>query len=180
VLLCLTISSGVALIGLPAWAALSDRVGRRPVVLGGALALAAASFPIFALIDSGSPVLLALAVALGQGVLHPMMYGPLAALITEMFGTRARYTGASLGYQLSAVLGAGFAPLIAGGLLSATGGRSSAPVSLFMVAGCAVSAVAIWFTGETRGRDLAEAETETASRPRTGPVPQPSSALAEA
>jgi hypothetical protein len=82
------------------------------------------------------------------------MYGPMAALLTEMFGTRVRYTGASLGYQLAAVLGAGFAPLIAGSLLSAAGGGDSSLVSLFLMAGCAVTAIAIWFTRETSDRSI--------------------------
>jgi MHS family shikimate/dehydroshikimate transporter-like MFS transporter len=156
VLTGLTISSGLALIGLPAFAALSDRIGRRPVVLGGCVAMALAAFPLFWLINSKDPLLFTVAVVLGQSLLHPAMYGPLAALFTEMFGTRTRYTGASLGYQTASTLGAGFAPLIAGGLLSATGGASAA-VSLFIVAACAVSAIAIWLTRETRTTDLADA-----------------------
>lgn len=155
VLVSLTISSALAVVGLPVFAALSDRIGRRPVVLGGAVAMALAAFPIFALINTGSPLLLTLAVVLGQSVLHAAMYGPMAALFVEMFGTRTRYTGASLGYQLAAVLGAGFAPLIAGSLLSAAGGTSTALVSLFLMASCVVSAVAVWLVTETRGQDLA-------------------------
>jgi metabolite-proton symporter len=154
VLTGLTISSGLAIVGLPFFASLSDRFGRRPVVLGGALSMAVAAFPLFALINTGSPVLLTVALIIGQSILHPAMYGPMAALLTEMFGTRVRYTGASLGYQLAAVLGAGFAPLIAGSLLSAAGGGDSSLVSLFLMAGCAVTAIAIWFTRETSDRSI--------------------------
>jgi hypothetical protein len=75
-----------------------------------------------------------------------------------MFGTRTRYTGASLGYQLAAVLGAGFAPLIAGSLLASAGGQDSSLVSLFLIAACAVTAGSVWFTRETRGVDLATSE----------------------
>ncbi len=159
VLNSLTISSALAIIGLPAFAALSDRIGRRPVVLGGAVAMAVAAFPLFALINSGSAVRLTLAVVLGQSILHAAMYGPMAALFVEMFGTRTRYTGASLGYQLAAVLGAGFAPLIAGSLLArAGGGTHSGLVALFLMASCAVTATAVWFVRETRGQDLAPGE----------------------
>jgi MFS family permease len=103
-------------------------------------------------------VLLTIALILGQSILHSSMYGPMAALFTEMFGTRTRYTGASLGYQLAAVLGAGFAPLVAGSLLSATGGTSAYLVCLFLAGSCAITAVAIWFTAETSRRDLTEAD----------------------
>jgi MHS family shikimate/dehydroshikimate transporter-like MFS transporter len=159
VLTGLTISSGLAIIGLPFFASLSDRFGRRPVVLAGAVSMAAAAFPLFALINTGSPVLLTVALIIGQSILHPAMYGPMAALLTEMFGTKVRYTGASLGYQLAAVLGAGFAPLIAGSLLSAAGGSNSSLVSLFLIAGCAVTAVAIWLTRETNDRSLVASRT---------------------
>jgi MFS family permease len=170
VLTGLTISSGLAIVGLPAWSALSDRLGRRPVVLGGAIGMAVAAFPLFALINTGSAVLLTLALVVGQSILHPAMYGPMAALFTEMFGARVAYTGASLGYQLAAVLGAGFAPLIAGTLLSAGGGHGTWLVSLFLMAGCAVTAVAIWLTRETHHRS--PAATATAAR-QADAVPAP-------
>lgn len=160
VLTALTISSALAVVGLPAFAALSDRIGRRPVVFGGAVAMAVAAFPIFALINTGSPRLLTVAVVLGQSILHASMYGPMAALFVEMFGTRTRYTGASLGYQLAAVLGAGFAPLIAGSLLArAGGGTNSGLVALFLMLSCVVTAIAVWFVRETRGQNLAPVDT---------------------
>jgi MHS family shikimate/dehydroshikimate transporter-like MFS transporter len=171
VLVALTISSGLAIVGLGVFAALSDRIGRRPVILGGALGMAVAAFPLFALIKSGSAPLLTLALVIGQSILHSSMYGPMAALFTEMFGTRTRYTGASVGYQLSAVLGAGFAPLIAGSLLAATGGTSTSLVSLFLIAACLVTAGSIWFASETRGRDLAENRSALAQ-----PAPRPTHA----
>jgi metabolite-proton symporter len=173
VLTSLVISSGLAIITLPLFAAISDRVGRRPVILTGAIGMAVAAFPIFALIDSGSPAKLTIALILGQSILHSSMYGPMAALFTEMFGTRTRYTGASLGYQLAAVLGAGFAPLIAGSLLSAAGGTSTTLVSLFLTASCAITAVAIWFTAETHRRDLAAPAAAPQRSPRAPVVATP-------
>jgi MFS family permease len=154
VLVALTISSGLAIIGLPLFAALSDRIGRRPVIFTGAVGMVLAAFPLFALIETGTPALLTVALVLGQSILHASMYGPMAALFTEMFGTRTRYTGASVGYQLSAVLGAGFAPLIAASLLASSGG--SALVSLFLIVACMITAASVWFTRETHGRDLAD------------------------
>ncbi|MEV0238835.1 MFS transporter [Streptomyces sp. NPDC050674] len=148
VLTAVTVASCVALVVLPTASALSDRVGRRPVVLAGAVASAALAFPVLALVDSGSPGLLILALALGHGVAQSTMYGPLGALLTEMFGTRVRYTGASLGYQGATLIGAGFSPLIAGSLLASFGG-GSIPVSLLLCAGAAITAVTVWRLRET-------------------------------
>ncbi|USX53340.1 MFS transporter [Lentzea sp. HUAS12] len=108
ILNALTLSSALAVLGIIGWSAASDRFGRRPVVLAGAVLMAAFGFALFPLVDNGYVVI---ALVLGQAVIHPMMYGPLAALYSELFTTGSRYTGASLGYQLAG-LGAGFAPLI--------------------------------------------------------------------
>ncbi|MBP2370314.1 MFS transporter [Pseudonocardia parietis] len=121
VLNALTASSVVAVVAIIGFSALSDRVGRRPVLLGGALATGAWCFAIFPFIDSGSTVLLTLAVVVGQGIAHAAWFGPSAALYSEMFSTGSRYTGASLGYQISG-LGAGLAPVTFASLLAGGGG----------------------------------------------------------
>jgi MHS family shikimate/dehydroshikimate transporter-like MFS transporter len=159
VLTAVTAASCVALAVLPAASALSDRVGRRPVVLAGAVASAALAFPVLALVDSGSPGLLILALALGHGVAQSTMYGPLGALLSEMFGTRVRYTGASLGYQLATLVGAGFSPMIASSLLAAYDG-SSTPLSLLLCGGAAITALTVWRLRETH-TDTLDARTTT-------------------
>ncbi|WP_033323095.1 MFS transporter [Streptomyces yerevanensis] len=169
VLTALTVSACVALVVLPCASALSDRIGRRPVVLTGAVASAALAFPVLALVDSGSPGLLILAIALGHGVAQSMMYGPLGALLTEMFGTRVRYTGASLGYQLATLVGAGFSPMIAGSLVAADGG-SSTSIALLLCGGATVTALTVWFLRETHRDSLADAEPGT-NTPHT-PAPK--------
>ncbi|WP_086752216.1 MFS transporter, partial [Streptomyces griseiscabiei] len=156
VLTALTVSASVALVVLPCASALSDRVGRRPVVLTGAIASAALAFPVLALVDSRSPGLLILAVVLGHGFAQSVMYGPLGALLTEMFGTKVRYTGASLGYQGATLIGAGFSPMIAGSLVAANGG-SSTPISLLICGGAAITAVTVWFVRETHRESLGDA-----------------------
>lgn len=155
VLNALTLSSACAVVGLLGFSALSDRVGRRPVVLGGAIAMGVMSFLLFPMVDTGSVVLLTLAVVLGQAVVHPAMYGPLAALYAEMFGTRTRYTGASLGYQISAT-GAGIAPTVFASVLSATGGASTLPISAIMAACCLLTVVCILATKESSRMTLAD------------------------
>ncbi|NEY36013.1 MFS transporter, partial [Streptomyces sp. PRKS01-65] len=152
VLGAVTVASCVALVVLPAASALSDRVGRRPVVLTGAVASAALAFPVLALVDSGSPGLLILALALGHGLAQSTMYGPLGALLTELFGTAVRYTGASLGYQAATLIGAGFSPLIAGALIASYGGGT--PLALLLCAGAAVTALTVWRMRETHADTL--------------------------
>jgi MFS family permease len=151
VLNALTISSVVAVVGIIGFSALSDRLGRRPVVLTGAVAMAVWAFLIFPMIDSGSTALLVLAVVVGQGVVHASMYGPLAALYSELFPTRSRYTGASLGYQVAGI-GAGLAPVVFAGVMAGSG--SAAAVSTIIAACCLVSVGCIVALGETSRMDL--------------------------
>ncbi|MFC4492872.1 MFS transporter [Streptomyces ovatisporus] len=174
VLNALTLSSALAVFGIIGWSALSDRLGRRPVVLVGAAAMAVFGFALFPMVDAGSALLLTCALVLGQSVIHPMMYGPLAALYAEMFSTRNRYTGASLGYQLSG-MGAGLAPLLFAEVQRASGGGATLVVSLVIAAFCALTMVSILLLGETSGHDLGD-EPETAGAPRpadAGPLPSP-------
>ncbi|WP_113699130.1 MFS transporter [Nonomuraea lactucae] len=152
----LMIASAMSLVCLPLFAALSDRVGRRPVYITGALLLGANSFLLFALVNTGSTPLFLVGYALALGV-HALMYGPMGAFLAELFGTGTRYTGASLGYQVASVLGGGLAPLIAGSLLAAGGGAPhSLYVSVFMAGTCLVTAVAAYLTRETYRSDLTE------------------------
>jgi MFS family permease len=169
VLNALTMSSVTAVFGIVGFAALSDRVGRRPVVLVGALAMTVWAFVLFPLVDSGSTALLVLGVVVGQGVVHSAMYGPLAALYTELFSTRSRYTGASLGYQIAGI-GAGLGPVVFATVLQASG--SALWVSVVIGACCALTVVCVILAGETSGRslDAPDAASDAATTRRT-PVP---------
>ncbi|MET7541433.1 MFS transporter [Streptomyces sp. NPDC005507] len=159
------VSSALHIFTIPAFAMLSDRIGRRPVMIAGAMAAAACAYPLFALVNSGSVALLFVAYILGNPILQASMYGPMAAFISEMFGTRARYTGASLGYQLATTLGAGTAPLIASSLLSASGGGThSGTVSLYIIGVCLVSSAAIALTRESHRADIEEPVAPRAER----------------
>ena len=93
-------------------AAYSDRKGRRGIFMLGALLTAVWAFAIFPLIDTGSFLATLLAVT-GGLIFLGMMYGPQAAFFTELFSTEVRYSGASLGYQIGAIVGGAFAPTIA-------------------------------------------------------------------
>ena len=168
VLTALTVSAAVALVVLPCASALSDRIGRRPVVLAGAVLSAATAFPVLALVDSKSPGALVLAVVLGHGIAQSLMYGPLGALFSEMFGTRVRYTGASLGYQGATLVGAGFSPMIASSLVAGSG--DSTPVAVLLCTGSLITALTVWFVRETSRTSLSDAATELPTAPRTEDV----------
>lgn len=90
---------------------LSDRLGRRPVMITGLLLMAGFMAPFFEMLQSTNWFVLLFAFTAALA-LHGMIYGPLAAFISEQFGTDSHYTGASLGYQLATLLGSGFTPTI--------------------------------------------------------------------
>ncbi|MER6184953.1 MFS transporter [Streptomyces sp. NPDC001652] len=166
VLTALTVSAAVALVVLPCASVLSDRIGRRPVVLTGAILSAATAFPVLALVDSGSSGALILAVVIGHGISQSLMYGPLGALFSEMFGTKVRYTGASLGYQGATLVGAGFSPLIAGSLVASSG--NGTPVALLLCGGSLITALTVWFVRETSRTSLGDEPTpELPTTPHT-------------
>ncbi|MFI2204972.1 MFS transporter [Streptomyces sp. NPDC020192] len=149
------IGSAVHFAVIPAWGALSDRVGRRPVYLFGAAGVGLWMFPFFALVDTGSFGYLVVAVTVGL-VLHGAMYAPQAAFFAEMFATRMRYSGASIGAQFASVAAGAPAPLIATALLSDFG--SSTPIALYVIAAAVLTLVAVGMARETRHRDLARVE----------------------
>jgi len=140
---------------LPITAWISDRVGRRGVFMtGAALAAAWCAWPFFHLLDTATFPLMVVAIA-GGLIFNSTMYGCQAALMTELFSTEFRYSGASLGYQLGAILGGGFAPLIATALFEKY--QTSAAVAAYMVILCLVSLVSVFLLAETHGKSHRDA-----------------------
>jgi metabolite-proton symporter len=148
------IGGSVHLFATVLFGGLSDRIGRRPVYLGGALGLAVFAFPFFWLIRKGTDAGVWAAIAIGM-VTHAAMYGPQAAFLSELFGTRVRYSGASLGYQLAAPLSGGLAPLIAAAMLKWTD-NATWPVSLYLIGMAAITVVSVCLAAETSRRTLEE------------------------
>ena len=156
-LYCTMVAVAIMGLGVPVFAALSDRLGRRSLCLWAAALAGLWAFPLFRLIDTGNPLLIALSFSVGM-VIFAMLYGPMGAFLPELYGTRLRYSGAAVSYNLGGVLGGAFAPLIAGQLLASTGGSWS--ISLYILAMAAVSFVCISLLSETYLTDLAEIRTE--------------------
>ena len=132
------IGSVVMVPALVACGAASDRYGRRGIFMAGAVLCGLWAFAMFPLIDTGSPAAITVAITVAL-VLISLMYGPQAALFAELFPVEVRYSGASLGYQIGAVFGGGFAPIIATALFERF--KSSGSIAVYMAAMCLVSLV---------------------------------------
>jgi MFS family permease len=133
-LLAVLAAAMLSFVSIPFFGHLSDRFGRKRVYMLGAAITGGFGFAYFALLDTRVPVLVVLAIVLSL-IPHDMMYGPQAALIAESFPGRLRYSGASLGYQLSSVIAGGPAPLIAAALVSRD--HSAWGIAIFIL-GCAI------------------------------------------
>jgi MFS transporter, MHS family, shikimate and dehydroshikimate transport protein len=157
------IGAAIGLVSLPFWGWLSDRIGRRPVYLFGAVFSLLFAFPFFWLMNTEATVLIWVAIALSLVFGHDAMYGPQAAYFSELFGTRVRYSGASLGYQLASVLAGGLSPLIATALLARYGYTA---VAWYLAGMALITIIAVVTAVETfRGDIVEDRPEERALRP---------------
>jgi MFS family permease len=124
---------------LPLFGALSDRVGRKAVYIGGALFQAAFAFPFVLMLATGGSTATWIAVGIGLALGHGAMYGAQGALFAEMFPARVRYSGLSMVQQIGPILGGGLSPLIATSLVAAYG--TIIPVGIYMAAASILSAL---------------------------------------
>ncbi|WP_228819044.1 MFS transporter [Nocardia transvalensis] len=162
----LLIAHAVHFVVIPLAGRLSDRIGRRPVYLMGTVAAATWGFFAFPMMDSKHNAVILAAIVIGL-VFHAFMYAPQPAIMAEMFPTRMRYSGVSLGYQVTSIVAGSLAPIIAVRLLDSFG--SAVPIAWYLAAAAAVTLVAVGFARETRGLELAAVDRADMSG-RTGTV----------
>ncbi|HEY2904438.1 MAG TPA: MFS transporter [Vicinamibacterales bacterium] len=153
ILMAVLMAATISFVSIPLFGHLSDRFGRKRVYMLGAACIGLYGFAYFTLLDTRMPALVALAIVLSL-VPHDMMYGPQAALIAESFTERLRYSGASLGYQLSSLIAGGPAPLIATWLLSRY--RSGTPIALFILACAVITLLSTAMLKDYTNKDISE------------------------
>jgi MFS family permease len=139
----------------------ADRLGRRPVYLLGALGAGAWGFFAFPMMNSGRYQLIMGAIILGLAI-HALMYAPQPALMSEMFPTRMRYSGVSLGYQVTAIFAGSLAPIVAVRLLEIY--KSAVPIAIYLAIAAVITLVALAFTRETKGIDLVHIDAADAEK----------------
>jgi MFS family permease len=152
VLYVILAASAAGIVTFPLFGWLSDRVGRRPVFLFGAITAAVIAFPMFWLVNTGSFPLFLFGIVFGYAVALGAMFAVEPAFFAEAFETGVRYTGISLGFQLANIIG-GLTPLIATALVAAAGGASW-PISLFLMAGALITVGCVLAMPESVGKRL--------------------------
>lgn len=156
----------VGIIGQLASGALSDRFGRRAVMIFGMVAGAVFTYPFLLLTGTGEFIQVLIAFVVMNAIAVSPMFGPVAAYLAEQFRTGSRYTGSSLGYQLASTVGGGFGPLLLAALFAAESGVGHVYLILFVVGVSALSVLGMWVLGRSRpatvdavGDPLAEVTT---------------------
>lgn len=157
----LLIAHAVHFVAIPLAGRAADRFGRRPVYLLGALGAGAWGFFAFPMMNSGRYQLIMGAIVLGL-LIHALMYAPQPALMSEMFPTRMRYSGVSLGYQVTAIFAGSLAPIVAVRLLETY--KSAVPIAIYLAVAAVITLIALAFTRETKGIDLASVDAADAEK----------------
>jgi MHS family shikimate/dehydroshikimate transporter-like MFS transporter len=130
----------VSVVTIPCFALLADRFGRRRIYIIGALVGMLSAVPFFLALDARSTLWIVVSAVMLANVAHDMVVSVQQPMFTELFGTEYRYSGAGVGYQVASVVGGGFTPFIAVGLVSLAGG-SWHPVAGYLAVGCLLSLV---------------------------------------
>lgn len=151
ILLWLLVAHAVHFVVIPQVGRLADRFGRRPVYIAGAIGAGTWGFFAFPMMDTGNYLVIMGAIIIGL-VIHALMYAPQPAIMAEMFPTRMRYSGVSLGYQVTSIVAGSLAPIIAVKLLDIY--DSWVPIALYLAGAAVITLIAALFMRETNGIDL--------------------------
>ncbi|SEK53624.1 MFS transporter [Rhodococcus maanshanensis] len=151
ILWMMLIAHGVHFVAVPLCGRLSDTLGRRPTYLIGAVLAGTWGFFAFPMMDSAHNAVVLAAIVIGL-IIHAFMYAGQPAIMAEMFPTRMRYSGVSLGYQVTSIVAGSLAPIIAASLLSRF--HSSVPIAFYLLGASVVTIVAVAFARETKGISL--------------------------
>lgn len=151
-----TFASFLHIFTIPFFAWVSDRLGRKPVMIAGALFAAVTGWGMFALFNSANPLFVGLAFVVGYPLIQAFMYGPIGAYLSELFDTTSRYSGVSATYQLGSLLGAGLAPIVAQALVKP--GVGTDHLAWYLVGIYVLGAVAVWLTRPHRPHAQTHAE----------------------
>jgi MFS family permease len=164
-LLAVTLASLLMIACIPYFGKLSDQRGRRKVFGTGALLTGLCGFPAFWLLSGSAqaPLLAVLAIAISFGIIYAAVYGPEAALFSELFDARVRYTGISFVYQFSGIFASGLTPIIATALLQKGGGQPWLIAGYMMIVGL-ISAGCTYALRETSRDDLALSSARAAAK----------------
>ena len=149
----MTLAYAISLFTIPAFSALSDRIGRRPVYMGAALFCAVLAFPYFWMINTQNIVLVWIALILALAVGIAGMFGPQAAYFSELFSTRSRYSGFAFARELGSLLAGGPAPFVSALLVIWAGGKPWG-VALYIIVLSLLTATALYLGPETYRSDL--------------------------
>jgi len=143
----------VALFAMPAFGRVSDKLGRRPLWATGVILAMLYVTLFFFVLSTKNPLLVVLAIMLGAGLIHPLMFGPEGSIIPELFNTSVRFSGASLGKQIGTLLGGGVATMVATALLAWSHGAFWSVDVYFIVVG-AIALTALYYARETSRSEL--------------------------
>jgi MHS family shikimate/dehydroshikimate transporter-like MFS transporter len=146
------LSAVVALVAIPVFGWLSDRVGRKPMFYASCLFAVAFAFPLFWLLDTKDPLTITAAVIIAITFGQMVGFGVGASWYSELFATRMRYSGASLGFQVGAAIG-GLTPFVAANFMAWTGGATW-PVSVYLIVLAVITLIAAIGAPETAGKEL--------------------------
>ncbi len=147
------IASAIMIVMLPICGRLSDRIGRRKMFGIAGLLIGVVSFPAFWLMGQGSTLLATIAITVPFAFIYPAVYGPQAALFSELFDTRMRYTGISFVYQFSGIFASGLTPIIATALLPLGGGKPWL-ICLYILFVSGVSALSVYAMTDRHKSDI--------------------------